>query len=60
MTRWQKPEFIEICMNAEIGAYQEDPGPDRETDVDAGSVEAHSGLAPLPASIQVSTSHVGE
>jgi hypothetical protein len=26
MKPWQKPEFIELCMNAEIGAYQEDTG----------------------------------
>jgi hypothetical protein len=26
MTTWQKPEFIEVSMNAEIGSYQEDFG----------------------------------
>lgn len=26
MTTWQKPYFIEVSMNAEIGAYQEDFG----------------------------------
>jgi hypothetical protein len=25
-SQWQKPEFIELAMNAEIGAYQEDSG----------------------------------
>jgi len=24
MNDWTRPSFIEICMNAEIGAYQED------------------------------------
>jgi coenzyme PQQ precursor peptide PqqA len=29
---WEKPEFVEIDMNAEIGAYQSDfePDPGRE------------------------------
>jgi hypothetical protein len=31
MKTWEKPEFVELCMNAEIGAYQEDT--DREADV---------------------------
>jgi hypothetical protein len=26
MTTWQKPEFSEVSMNAEIGSYQEDFG----------------------------------
>jgi hypothetical protein len=26
MTTWQKPDFTEVSMNAEIGAYQEDFG----------------------------------
>lgn len=26
MTTWQKPNFTEVSMNAEIGAYQEDFG----------------------------------
>jgi hypothetical protein len=26
MTMWQKPEFTEVSMNAEIGSYQEDFG----------------------------------
>lgn len=24
MTTWQKPSFIDVSMNAEIGAYQDD------------------------------------
>lgn len=30
MNKWQKPEFVEIRMNAEIGGYQPDDqdGPD--------------------------------
>jgi hypothetical protein len=24
MKEWTKPSIVEICMNAEIGAYQED------------------------------------
>jgi hypothetical protein len=24
MTTWQKPDFTEVAMNAEIGSYQED------------------------------------
>jgi hypothetical protein len=30
MKTWKKPAFIELCMNAEIGAYQEDTGEERE------------------------------
>jgi hypothetical protein len=26
MTTWQKPDFTELSMNAEIGSYQEDFG----------------------------------
>lgn len=26
MATWQKPSFIEVSMNAEIGSYQEDFG----------------------------------
>ena len=26
MTTWQKPDFTEVSMNAEIGSYQEDSG----------------------------------
>lgn len=26
MTRWQKPSFEELAMNAEIGGYQSDDG----------------------------------
>jgi hypothetical protein len=26
MTTWQKPDFTELSMNAEIGSYQEDSG----------------------------------
>lgn len=26
MTTWQKPDFTEVSMNAEIGSYQEDFG----------------------------------
>ncbi|HET7502823.1 MAG TPA: hypothetical protein VFK02_17495 [Kofleriaceae bacterium] len=26
MTTWQKPNFTEVSMNAEIGSYQEDFG----------------------------------
>lgn len=26
MTIWTKPEFTEVCMNAEIGAYQDEFG----------------------------------
>ncbi len=31
MEIWQRPDFVELCMNAEIGAYQEDTGDERET-----------------------------
>jgi hypothetical protein len=31
MNEWKKPTFTELCMNAEIGAYQEDGSEDRET-----------------------------
>lgn len=30
MTTWQSPTFIEIYMNAEIGAYQPEPDDERE------------------------------
>lgn len=30
MTIWQRPDFVELCMNAEIGAYQEDDRDERE------------------------------
>jgi hypothetical protein len=30
MNIWTKPAFIELCMNAEIGAYQEDNDDTRE------------------------------
>lgn len=26
MKKWEKPTFVELCLNAEIGAYQEDTG----------------------------------
>ena len=26
MTKWEKPAFTELAMNAEIGSYQEDFG----------------------------------
>jgi hypothetical protein len=29
---WQKPEFIDIDMNAEIGAYQRDTGDGSDPD----------------------------
>jgi hypothetical protein len=31
MTTWQKPNFTDVSMNAEIGAYQEDFGGRRNT-----------------------------
>lgn len=30
MNIWQRPDFIELCVNAEIGAYVEDAVEDRE------------------------------
>lgn len=30
MNSWIKPAFVELCMNAEIGAYQEDSDDGRE------------------------------
>jgi hypothetical protein len=30
MNTWTKPAFVELCMNAEIGAYQEDGDDGRE------------------------------
>jgi len=29
---WETPTFVEVDMNAEIGAYQEDEGGDRQQD----------------------------
>jgi len=29
---WESPTFVEVDMNAEIGAYQEDEGGDRQQD----------------------------
>jgi hypothetical protein len=44
--QWKAPEFVEIDMNAEIGAYQQDTGdgtdPDRITPAEAET-------APRPA-----------
>jgi hypothetical protein len=30
MRKWTKPEFSEIRMDAEIGSYQDDFGPERD------------------------------
>jgi hypothetical protein len=30
MSSWVRPQFTELQMNAEIGAYQPEPGDDRE------------------------------
>jgi hypothetical protein len=30
--QWEQPSIVEIDMNAEIGAYQEDDGGDRQQD----------------------------
>ena len=27
MKHWTTPRFEDFCMNAEIGSYQDDPGP---------------------------------
>lgn len=32
MIVWQKPSFDELAMNAEIGAYQPEPGDDERGD----------------------------
>lgn len=51
MNVWQRPDFVELCLNAEIGAYQEDTGEERDapplrrpaaaaTETDAQIVEA--------------------
>ena len=29
---WESPPFVEVDMHAEIGAYQEDEGGDRQQD----------------------------
>jgi hypothetical protein len=42
MTTWERPDFVEIGMNAEIGAYQSDFG-DREPVGPTGPVIADSG-----------------
>ena len=33
MTTWHKPYFTELSMNAEIGSYQEDSDPVRESPI---------------------------
>jgi hypothetical protein len=33
MSQWTKPRLVEIDMSAEIGAYQDDLGDDRNTPV---------------------------
>ena len=43
MTERQKPRFVEILMNAEIGAYQEDNGNDRPERPLAERVNAKKG-----------------
>jgi hypothetical protein len=45
MTTWQKPEFIELCMNAEIGAYQEDTGNERDQPILLAPTPANRGLS---------------
>jgi hypothetical protein len=45
---WQSPQFTEIDMNAEIGAYQRDPG-------GADHDPAH-GPVPLPAEAHTTAS----
>lgn len=50
---WQKPEFTEIEMNAEIGAYQQERGegsdPDRIAPAERGAAAMQVPL-PEPAS----------
>lgn len=46
MTTWQKPEFTEVSMNAEIGSYQEDFG--GRGNVPPGSSERKEVATPDP------------
>lgn len=46
MTDWKKPAFTEICMNAEIGAYQ----PDTEDPRDAPPLVVPNEAGPADAS----------
>jgi hypothetical protein len=34
--KWEKPSFVEICMNAEIGGYQGDDGDRWDVPAQAG------------------------
>jgi len=46
MNTWQKPELTTVCMNAEVGAYQEDfdgERPDTEARADEAGGASHAG-----------------
>jgi hypothetical protein len=46
---WTKPNFIELCMNAEIGGYQQDDDREpRENPVLASTSARQSGVAEMP------------
>jgi coenzyme PQQ precursor peptide PqqA len=47
MNDWKKPAFTEICMNAEIGAYQ--PDTDDPRDVPPVAVPSESALGSISA-----------
>lgn len=59
MNIWQKPAFVELCMNAEIGAYQEDTGEERDSPplasdtAESATVTAAAGLRPKSDSANV-------
>jgi hypothetical protein len=44
MQIWQRPDFVELCMNAEIGAYQEDTGEERDAPPSVGRGASNDGL----------------
>lgn len=59
MNIWQRPSFVELCMNAEIGAYQEETRDERESPplasgaVEAATMTAAAGLRPESDSTDV-------
>ncbi len=56
MNDWKKPSFVEICMNAEIGAYQEDRDDPRDAPPFVGGSEGQP-ATPADAALGQSARH---
>ena len=48
MLKWERPDLVEIGMNAEIGGYQSDFGDGEPVGPRGPTAEAASGPAPSP------------